>query len=132
MAEEKKEGFKVTDTRASAQPQPPQASEPKQEEPKTVEGPGWEMHEEKAEAALPKMDFTTFCLSLASSAMMHLGLVPYPETGKAEKQLPLAKQTIDILAMLEEKTRGNLSPEEATLLGAVLYDLRMRYVELQR
>jgi hypothetical protein len=78
------------------------------------------------------MDFTTFCLSLASSAMMHLGLVPYPETGKAEKQLPMAKQTIDILALLEEKTRGNLTAEESKLLETVLYDLRIRFVEASR
>ena len=95
-----------------------------------MRGPGWEMHEEKRpEASLPPMDFTTFCISLASSTMIHLGQTPYPESDKIEKNFPLAKQTIDILALLEEKTKNNLTVEESKLLQTLLYDLRMRYVE---
>jgi len=69
---------------------------------------------------------------VASSAMIHLGQSPSPETGKTDKSLPLAKQTIDILALLEEKTRGNLTAEESKLLSTVLYDLRMRFVQESR
>lgn len=74
------------------------------------------------------IDFTTFVLSLSTSAFVQLGVTP---DGKptSEKSLPMAKQTIDLIAMLEEKTKGNLTGEEERLLSEVLFDLRMRYVE---
>lgn len=76
------------------------------------------------------IDFYTFVLSLASSAFVHLGDAPHPETGEPVKpDLPLAHQTIDILAMLREKTKGNLTPEEEKFLENLLTDLRIRYVE---
>ena len=78
---------------------------------------------------LPEIDFNTFVLSMASSALLHLGQMPHPDTQKAEANLPLAKQTIDILAMLQGKTRGNLSRDEEQLLENLLYDLRLKYVE---
>ena len=78
---------------------------------------------------LPTIDFATFILSLSHSALMHLGEAPHPETDQVEANLPLAKQNIDILGLLEEKTKGNLSGEEERLLAQVLFDLRMRYVE---
>jgi hypothetical protein len=74
------------------------------------------------------IDFTTFVLSLASSAFVHLGDAPHPESGKVEQNLLLAKQTIDILGMLQEKTQGNLTPEEERFLRSLLSDLRLRYV----
>lgn len=121
--------IKVTDRRSSAQPERPAEPAAATDASETVKGPGWEMREEKPKPAVPPMDFTTFCLSLASSALMHLGLEPYPDSNAVEKNLPLAKQTIDILQMLEEKTRGNLTADETKLLQTLLYDLRMRYVE---
>lgn len=81
---------------------------------------------------LPEIDFATFVLSLGSSALVHLGEVPDPETGKAERNLDLAKQTIDILGLLEQKTRGNLDEAEAKLLGGLLYDLRIKYVDARK
>jgi hypothetical protein len=63
---------------------------------------------------------------------MDLGQAPHPETGSVEKTLPLARQTIDLLSMLEEKTKGNLSGDEERLLTQILFDLRMRYVELSK
>ena len=76
------------------------------------------------------IDFYTFVLSLASSAFVHLGDAPDPETGKPhERDLPLEKQTIDILSMLQDKTKGNLSPEEDRFLSNILTDLRQRFVE---
>lgn len=80
----------------------------------------------------PTMDFTTFILSLTSSVQVHLGLVPNPVTQKTETDLLAARQTIDIMDMLQEKTKGNLSKEEQRLLEYVLYDLRMKYVELNK
>ena len=79
--------------------------------------------------ALPSIDFATFVLSLSHSALMHLGEAPHPETNTVEKNIPLARQTIDLLGVLEEKTKGNLTGDEERLLHQVLYDLRMRFVE---
>ena len=78
---------------------------------------------------LPGIDFSTLVLSLATSAMVHLGLVPESEGGSTEKNLPLAQQTIDTLELLQEKTRGNLTDDETKLLQGVLYELRMSYVK---
>jgi hypothetical protein len=79
------------------------------------------------------MDFSTFVLSLGTSALVHMGFVPDPEAQQPpEKNLPLARQTVDILEMLAEKTRGNLDAEEARLLESLLYELRMRFVEASR
>ena len=78
----------------------------------------------------PVIDFYTFVLSLGSSAFVHLGDAPHPETGEAvPANLALAKQAIDILDMLREKTRGNLTPEEEKFMENLLTDLRLRYVE---
>lgn len=82
--------------------------------------------------ALPVLDFTTFVLSLSHSALMHLGEAPHPETDAVQKNLPLAKQTIDLIGMLEEKTKGNLTGDEERLITQILFDLRMRYVELEK
>lgn len=81
---------------------------------------------------LPAVDFHTFVLSLGSSALLHLGELEHPDVGAPQMDLPLAKHTIDILAMLEEKTKGNLSPAEAKLIESLLYDLRLRFVELSK
>ena len=80
----------------------------------------------------PVIDFSTFVLSLSTSALMHLGAMPAPEGVTQEVSLALAKQTIDILAMLEQKTRGNLTGEEERLLHEVLVDLRLRYVHAEK
>jgi hypothetical protein len=77
---------------------------------------------------LPDIDFGTFVMSLASSVLVHLGEIHHPESSHHEANLPLAKQTIDILGMLQDRTRGNLSNEEEKLLTNLLYDLRMKYV----
>ncbi len=80
-----------------------------------------------AEPELP-MDFKTLVFSFSTSAMMQLGILPNPATGKTEQDLDGAKQTIDILGILSEKTRGNLGSEEAQLLEASLHDLKMSYL----
>jgi hypothetical protein len=77
---------------------------------------------------LPEITFPSFIFSLSSTAFVSLGVIPHPETGKMEKDLPLAKQTIDLLGLLREKTRNNLTPEEDNLFDHLLHDLRMAYV----
>jgi hypothetical protein len=74
------------------------------------------------------IDFATFVLSLSSSATYHLGLLPHPDSGEPCANLPMAKQTIDILSLLQEKTKGNLNGEEERLLGDILYNLRMAFI----
>ena len=79
------------------------------------------------------INFASFVLSLVHTAAVHFGDVADPNTGERHPpNLPLAQQMIDILAMLEEKTRGNLSVEERQLIDQVLYELRMRFVEVSR
>lgn len=133
MEEEKKDkGFTVKDKRrfdesgetkkgdAGAQAEPAGPSGP-------AESPG-----EKSTAVpddLPEIDFSTFVFSLSTSALFHFGDFPDPVTKNVEKNLPAAKQTIDILGLLREKTRGNLAPEEEQLLDNLLFELRMRYVK---
>ena len=85
--------------------------------------------DESKEEALSPLDFTQFILSLASSAMIHLGDVPHPVDGQQRVDLNGAQQTIDILAILEEKTRRNLSPQEESMIKNILADLRVRFVE---
>ncbi len=81
-----------------------------------------------ADEAATGIDFYTFVLSLGSSGFVHLGDAPHPESQKVEANLVLAKQTIEILAMLQQKTKGNLTPEEDRFLQNLLSDLRLRYV----
>jgi len=85
--------------------------------------------QEYADYQLPEINFATFIFSLNHSVLVHLGVMDDPSTGKKLKNLPLAKQTIDILGMLEEKTRGNLMEDEEKMLKNILYDLRMIYIK---
>ncbi|RUM89865.1 MAG: DUF1844 domain-containing protein [Thermodesulfatator sp.] len=88
--------------------------------------------EQKKMEWMPPVTFSTFILSLNTTALIHLGELPHPETQRKEVNLVLAKHTIDTLDMLKEKTRGNLSPDEERLLESILYELRLRFVKLTR
>ena len=101
--------------------------EPAKEETKAQKAASAEKQD--AEAQLPEINFPTFIISLNASALVNLGAIEDPASGKKVKDLPIAKQTIDILSMLEEKTRGNLSEEEEKILKNILYDLRIIYVK---
>ncbi|MGA8180485.1 MAG: DUF1844 domain-containing protein [Desulfobacterales bacterium] len=107
-----------------------QKAEPETEKPKDKtaekEAP---KEKESIEYQLPAINFATFIFSLNHSVLVHLGAVEDPMTGKKERNLSLAKQTIDILGMLEEKTRGNLNKDEEKMLKNMLYDLRMIYIK---
>jgi hypothetical protein len=111
----------------SSEPEKEQG-EAKTEEPQDRETPKKQEKSEKQETHLPKINFQTFVLSLNSSVLVQLGIIEDPTTGIKEKNLPLAKQTIDILGMLDEKTKGNLNKDEEMMLKNILYDLRMMYV----
>lgn len=87
-----------------------------------------EGQEDYAGTCLPKVDFTAFVVSLASSALVHLGEAPEPESGEVRQTLSLAKHTIDTLEMLKSKTTGNLTTEESRMLDGLLYELRMIFV----
>ncbi|MDO5484055.1 MAG: DUF1844 domain-containing protein [Desulfovibrionaceae bacterium] len=77
---------------------------------------------------MPEVTFSTLILSLASAALVQLGEVPDPETGRVEQDVALARHNIDVLEMLRQKTEGNLVDEEKKLLDGILYELRMKYV----
>ena len=97
---------------------------------------GFRMSDSEEGQALPEMSFATLVLSLSTSALLHLGVAPPPDAGDAPAGPPepnptLARQTIDILEILRDKTRGNLDAAESALLEQVLHDLRMRFVALR-
>ncbi len=103
-----------------------------------IKGPGFVAKEKEPETQatessetppLPEVNFSSFILSLSSSALFHFGTIPDPVTKQTQRNIPLAKQTIDILGIIDEKTKGNLTNEEEKLLENLLYDLRMRYIE---
>jgi hypothetical protein len=80
----------------------------------------------------PEITFGTFVVGLSTQALVHLGEIPDPLSGQPSADLPAAQQLIDIIAILKEKTRGNLDHDEDTLLEAILFELRMKYVERAR
>jgi len=84
------------------------------------------------EQGSPKQDFRMFLSSLSMQAMVALGEMPHPATRQPQEDLEQARYLVDVLGMLEQKTRGNLSPEEASLLEGALYELRMKYVAKMR
>jgi len=121
MAEERvgeKKGFKVIDKRFFAREGQKETEKPQQEQPTSGE-----------EKVLPEVTFSSFIYSLSTTCLVHLGEVPDPITNKRQKNLALAKQTIDVLQMLAEKTKGNLTEEEDGLLKALLTELRLAYVK---
>jgi len=124
--EEQEKGFVVKDKRFSAKKEEKEESKIN-EEAKSEETSRDDISAQ--EALLPEIDFTHFILSLSSSVLIQLGEIQDPFTQKSAKNLPSAKQTIDLIGMLKEKTKGNLTPEEEKVIDYVLYDLRMRYVK---
>lgn len=118
------EEIKVVDKRHSANPNSDTPSK------KTVRGEGFEA-KENPNADIPphKLDFSTLAFSFATSALINMGIAPDPLTNKTEKNLDLARQNIDILTILQEKTRGNLTDEESKLIESLLTEVRLRFVE---
>ena len=117
------EGFVIKDSRSS------QLSEEEAETQDTQENSKQVGAETSQQSQQPfQIDFSTFIMSLTSSAFYHLGDIADPETGKTETNLPAVHQTIDMLTMLREKTKGNLNEEENKLLEQLIYELQMKYV----
>lgn len=137
MGDEKPEGKSFTfkdkrrrfdeDDSAAEEQEPPEPAQESAEKiaPKTAD-------DTEGGAAAPPINFATFILSMASSAAYHMGGFQDEVSGKTSINLDLAKQSIDILAILEEKTKGNLNEEETSLLTHSLYDLRMKFVEVSK
>lgn len=146
-------GFKVTDRRLfteEGEPRPeayrpvtpeanrtapaPPKSESRTQAPPPRQAPGSRHQEQPRPGSQPMgeeeltIDFPSFLLSMATSAMVHMGEVADPATGRPAENLPAARQTIDILTILREKTRGNLSAEEQRLLDGLLYELRLKFL----
>mgnify|MGYP000871784576 FL=1 len=139
MEEEKKEkGFVIRDkrhfdeagnVRSEESPERPPKESPGEPAGETPAAGAEERLAGRREADYPKVDFVGFILSLSTTAMYHFGDIPDPYTQKSEKNLTAAKQTIDILDLLREKTRGNLSEQEKQILEEALYELKMRFVK---
>lgn len=122
--EEEGKGFRVTDKRKVRRDA---AAEPEAEPKVLGEGAGVHIGTSGDPDHIP-IDFGNFALSLAHSALVAMGIVEHPEYGQVGQDLESARQSIEILEMLQEKTRGNLDPEEEKLLGGVLYELKMSFV----
>jgi hypothetical protein len=132
--DEGKKGFVIKDRRmfdegGQARPQE-DASVPENKTEEVEENSHRYEGEEKLEDQTSfEMNFSNFLISLSTSVLFNFGDFPDPTTQKAEKNLPAAKQIIDTISMLKNKTEGNLDEDEKALLDGVLYELRMRYVK---
>jgi len=132
MEEHKEEkDFTIRDRRSfsaeAEEKKPQEQAQSAEQDPSDRTRPG---EEQRPAGAPPDLDFSSFVLSLATTAQVSLGSIPHPETGQTTRNLSAAKRMIDILGMLAGKTRGNLSEEEQTLLDQVLFNLRMHYVRV--
>jgi hypothetical protein len=129
---EEQEGFRVTDKRSfqedGAQRTPDVGAE--KDEKAQAKPPSEEKSEtsEEKKPPLPPIDFPSYLLSYYTQGLVLLGEVPNPYSGSKEEDVDAAKHIIDILALLKEKTKGNLSQDEEKLLESVLYELRMKYM----
>jgi hypothetical protein len=152
--EEKSKGFKVEDRRrfsAEGDLKPehrgPEAASETQAERGSVEAASTAQPEASADPGLGKraaaafskyrersdeITFETFLVGLSTQALMHLGEIPDPHSGQVGEDLTAAQQLIDIIGMLKDKTRGNVDHDEQALLDAILFELRMKYVERAR
>jgi hypothetical protein len=127
MAEEEK-GFVIKDRRSLDEKGELKDKGPEKEE--KQEAPTRQAPKEQTRSTpLPEVNFTSLIFSLSSSALLHFGEIPDPQTGKKQVDMPLAKHAIDTIAMLKEKTKGNLTEEEQKFLDNVLTDLRWLYVK---
>ena len=130
MTEEEK-GFVIKDRRAFDEEGDlkEKAAEEAKENEEPQKEPQKEAQEEVKAPPLPEVNFPSLIFSLSSTALFHFGEIADPQTNAKKKDLPLAKHTIDTIAMLKEKTEGNLSEEEQQFIDSVLTDLRWRYVK---
>lgn len=130
------EGFKVTDRRRFTEDGEDKGQhgdrEPKNEEKQDQKASRTDRGESAQASTLPPMDFSALVLSLAETALFHLGLLRIPGSEEVKKDLQAARQTIDLIAMLQDKTRGNLTDSEQKVITETLYQLRMTFVEASK
>jgi hypothetical protein len=117
-------GFVIKDRRFSSKKE--EESQPKEEIKKEETQ---EPEKGPSDQPLPEIDFMNLVFSFSTSALIQLGEIQDPMTQQVAKNLPLAKQTIDIIGMLNEKTKGNLTKDEEKVMENILYDLKLRYVK---
>jgi len=132
MEEEK--GFVIKDRRSldekgDLKESPPKEKKPEEKSVKQEAGKQEPAKEQEQRIPLPEVSFNSLIFSLSSSALLHLGEIQDPYTGQNKTDLPLAKHTIDLIALLKTKTKGNLTDEETKFLESVLADLRWRFVK---
>ena len=134
--EQEKRGFKVEDRRrfsdtGEARPERADAPEPAPPPPTAGEAKDSERAPDPRDSGLPpvELNFSTFVISLSTQALVHLGEIPDPIAKQMSIDLGAARQMIDILGILRDKTKGNLDQPEAELIEGLLYDLRLRFVE---
>ena len=128
---EQEQGFVIRDRRASGAAEPAPAQAPANSptaQPKSAEAPSPGSSHNDAPGY--PVTFSSFVISLGSSSLMLMGEQLDPQQAPIPVNLPQAKEIIDLLSVLEEKTKGNLTPEEQTVLRDMLYALRMKYVTL--
>ena len=130
--EQEEQGFRVTDKRGfreNDETRPPESSEKIEEKPAGEQASSAEKPPSNQESSSrPPIDFPSYILSYYTQGLVLLGEVPNPYTNKKEEDVEAARHMIDILSMLEQKTKGNLSKEEEQLLESVLYELRMKFM----
>jgi hypothetical protein len=129
--DQEESGFRVTDKRAfreDGEPRETASSSESVNEPQPQVKETQPPPEEAPAGTGARIDFPSYILSYYTQGLVLLGEVPNPYTNKKEEDSEAARHTIDILSMLEEKTKGNLSKEEEQLLGSVLYELRMKFM----
>jgi len=129
--EQEEQGFRVTDKRGFREDgeSSANASEKAEENPANEQSSASKSTSpEKEVPPRPPIDFPSYILSYYTQGLVLMGEVPNPYTNKKEEDIESARHTIEILSMLEQKTKGNLSNEEQQLLGTVLYELRMKFM----
>ena len=129
MEEEK--GFQIRDRRIHSAEGTDQKDSQKGSREASKEKVSPEQKTAPEEGSFP-VNFSSFILSLATSALIHLGEEANPATGAKSLQLPMARQVIDLISLLEEKTKGNLTEDESSLVSQLLFTLRMKYVETEK
>ena len=130
MGDEKDQGFVIRDRRGRGEEAPAAASASKPPAPEPAPAELQQHAEEHGHAGHLPVNFSSFVISMGSSALMLMGEQLDPQQPSMPLNLPQAKEIIDLLSMLEEKTRGNLTPDEQVVMKDMLYALRMKFVSL--
>ena len=127
--EEEQQGFVIRDKRGQFREEPSSTATPSSSSPVSEVTQDTQTASEHTHEPAPPLSFSSFIFSLGTSALMLMGEKLSPDQPNAPVNLPQAKEIVDILSILEEKTKGNLTSDEAAVMKDMLYTLRMKYVE---